>query len=347
MVAWKTPLRSLALLVVLAAPAALIGARNGPQLAQGARLIDVDAHIAEAGGFSPDSITVRTGQRSRLRFHAADVAHGVAIGPGLGLDLGDIASGATASVDLTFDHAGSYTFYCNKWCSPEHWRMRGVIQVVDDRLPPPTPVSDPVIDNLVAEGVDIDAYLAHEDHATPVQPTPALTPATPPMSAEGGAGAVQAAALVIPPELQDAQWRRTHAPADAAALLMAANPSAAADQIAGAMPSLWASNRSPDQLGNAATFFAKNCAACHGEQGNGDGFAAGSVTGSVTGSGTTPPPSLADPQRMASRRSDVLYAKIRRGGMGTGMPNFGTLLTPQETWDLVEYIWYLAYARQP
>ena len=52
---------------------------------------------------------------------------------------------------------------------------------------------------------------------------------------------------------------------------------------------------------------------------------------------------LADAQRMATRRSDVLYAKIRRGGMGTGMPNFGTLFTPEETWALVDYLWRLAF----
>lgn len=45
---------------------------------------------------------------------------------------------------------------------------------------------------------------------------------------------------------------------------------------------------------------------------------------------------------MFTMRSDVLYAKIRRGGMGTDMPNFGTLFTPEETWALVDYLWQLA-----
>jgi len=44
-------------------------------------------------------------------------------------------------------------------------------------------------------------------------------------------------------------------------------------------------------------------------------------------------------------RSDVLYAKIRRGGMGTDMPNFGTLFTPEETWALVDYLWTLTATR--
>jgi mono/diheme cytochrome c family protein len=49
---------------------------------------------------------------------------------------------------------------------------------------------------------------------------------------------------------------------------------------------------------------------------------------------------------MFERRSDVLYAKIRRGVMGTDMPNFGTLFTPEETWALVDYLWTLALAGQ-
>jgi hypothetical protein len=28
--------------------------------------------------------------------------------------------------------------------------------------------------------------------------------------------------------------------------------------------------------------------------------------------------------------------------MGTDMPNFGTLFTPDETWALVDYLWTLA-----
>ncbi len=47
---------------------------------------------------------------------------------------------------------------------------------------------------------------------------------------------------------------------------------------------------------------------------------------------------FADPGYMFTRRDDVLYAKIRRGGMGTDMPNFGTVFTPEETWALVDYL---------
>jgi hypothetical protein len=31
--------------------------------------------------------------------------------------------------------------------------------------------------------------------------------------------------------------------------------------------------------------------------------------------------------------------------MGTGMPNFGTLFSPEETWALVDHLWRLALER--
>ena len=39
----------------------------------------------------------------------------------------------------------------------------------------------------------------------------------------------------------------------------------------------------------------------------------------------------------------MLYAKIRREGMGTGTPNFGTLFSSEETWLLVDYLWLPAF----
>src|SRR5512138_2489829 len=95
------------------------------------RVIDVVAAVPEAGGFQPNAISVQAGETVTLRFRSADVTHGVAIGPALGIDLGEIEPGHVKEVTLTFDKAGTYTFYCNTWCSPNHWRMRGVVEVRD------------------------------------------------------------------------------------------------------------------------------------------------------------------------------------------------------------------------
>ena len=225
--------RRLPLLLLLFVPAVLIGLQQPPPAARGVRIVDITAAVPEAGGFQPDSVTVYAGQRVQLRFRSADTTHGVAIGPGLGFDLGDLAPGEVKVVNVTFPEAGTYTFYCNKWCSPNHWRMRGVIAVEDPRASSHVAEHDPVIDNLAAEGVDIDAYLAdssgtaHGDaaHDTSAQ-TGATLPARPLQGAaqSAPAGATRVGGLSIPAELEDAIWRQRHTPREAEALLTRANP---------------------------------------------------------------------------------------------------------------------------
>lgn len=290
---------------------------------QRAQLIDIAMSTAEQGGFTPASLSVRAGQTLRLRFHASDVAHAVAIGPGLGLDLGVITPGETKEITLTIDQPGVYTFYCNLWCSPEHWRMRGVIDVfaADGSLPPAR--NDPVIDALTAAGIDIDGVhgaqqTAHStDHADVLIRPDAAT----------------LVALEIPDFLRAPAWQRTHALLDAIDALDAANPSRTDADLAGAAAALWLDQVQDADLADAAALYAKNCAACHGATGRGDGIAASLAPA---------PPAPFTANALLEKRSDVLYAKIRRGGMGTGMPNFGTLFTPEETWALVDYLWLLA-----
>ena len=293
----------------------------------GIRTVDITASVPEAGGFQPDSIQVEAGEKVLLRFHAQDVAHGVAIGPGLGVDLGDVEPGQTKSVLLTFDEAGTFTFYCNLWCSPNHWRMRGVIAVGNRQGTQPIAERDPVIEALLAEGVDIDA--AHDAGHSSGQSVPQ------PSAARGAAVVGQ---LTIPAEVQDRMWRRTHTPREGRASLAAANPGTDEAGLADVIAYLWKSDAAPAELAAAEKLYAKNCAACHGEkEGAGDGPAAGLAP--------QPPASFSDSTRMLDRRPDVLYAKIRRGGMGTGMPNFGTLFTPEETWSLVDYLWKFSFGK--
>jgi plastocyanin len=295
------------------------------------RVIDISAAAPEAGGFQPNSIQVEAGETVTLRFASLDVAHGIAIGPGLGVDLGYVDPGQVKEVTLTFDRPGTYTFYCNSWCSPNHWRMRGVIQVGDPADPDilPTPQSDPVIAALLAEGIDIDAPQA--GHNNSLESMPDVHP-----SAERGEAL--AGELFIPPELQTGAWRRSHSPAQGLAILAAANPASGEDGLADVIAYLWLNDLSLEQRAAATTLYAKNCAACHGQSGGGDGPAA-HLTAKETAA-------FSDPARMFAARSDVLYAKIRRGGMGTDMPNFGTLLTPEETWTLVDLLWAFAFENE-
>ena len=317
----------LVLLIVVGLPVAILGYEYGlrPGLAR-TRTVDVIASVPEAGGFRPGSITVQAGETITLRFHATDVTHGVAMGPGLGVDLGPIDPGHVKDVTITFDRAGTYTFYCNTWCSPNHWRMRGVVEVNDPTGATPAPQHDPVIDALTAEGVDIDARVNHEGREGHL---PMFSLERRPSAQRG-----MALALAIPADWKALAWRRSHTPAQALELLMAANPGVSRTDAIDGVADGWVADGS--RPASSTTLYNKNCSACHGETGDGKGPMAALTA--------KQPVAFADPAFMFSMRSDVLYAKIRRGGMGTDMPNFGTVFTPEETWALVDYLWALAFS---
>jgi high-affinity iron transporter len=139
--------------------------------------------------------------------------------------------------------------------------------------------------------------------------------------------------------VNDPLWRHSHTPAQALDLLIEANPQALQANLIDLVAYLWTADTAPEMLAAAQSLYNKNCAACHGQSGGGDGPAADTTA--------EKPVAFADPAYMFEMRGDVLYAKIRRGGMGTGMPNFGTLFTPDETWALVDYLWTLPIATQP
>jgi plastocyanin len=288
------------------------------------RVIDVIAAAPERGGFQPDSIRVQRGETVTLRFHSVDVVHGIAIGAGLGVDLGAVDPGRVEEITLTFDEAGTFSFYCTTWCSPNHWRMRGLISVYDrDGSIPPSP-RDPVIDRLIEEGVDIDAGL-HDEHTEHSRRADIPQP-----SAQRGAAVVSA--LNIPDELRNRDWRMRHTPAQAVEMLAAANPDADEQILVDVAAYLWLE---VIQVTNETIYrYEQNCAACHGQFGDGDGPMAASTASELV--------VFADAGYMFTMRGDVLYAKIRRGGMGTDMPNFGTLFTSEETWALVDYLWTLS-----
>jgi len=321
--------RFVLLLNVIFIPALLVGYQAAIQPAlHGVGPIDIQAAIAESGGFKPGNIQAQVGQKITLRFNSTDLPHGIAIGPGVGVDIGPVIPGKIKEVTLTFDRPGRYTYYCNTWCSPNHWRMRGVIEVTDPAIPAPVVESDPVIAALLAEGVNIDAVHEQPTAGGHGHQDEAIT-----ISAQRGASLVNI--LTLPPEARDENWRRSHTPAQAVALLAASNPTAADADLRDVAAYLWTAETSPEALAQASVIYAKNCLACHGATGGGDGFMAAQTAAK--------PVAFADVRHMLEMRPDVLYAKIRRGGMGTDMPNWGTIFTPDETWALVDYLWTLAF----
>ena len=317
-------------LILVGLPAATLGYQYWLRPATAStRVIDIALRVPEEGGFAPGAITVRRGGPVTLRFASMDVTHGVAIGPGLGVDIGQIDPGQVKDITLTFDQPGTYTYYCNAWCSTDHWRMRGTIQVIDPANPNfiPTSQPDPVIAALIAEGVDIDAK--HEEgHGHENDPALEITR---PLSAQHGAELLDS--VTLPGEVADPLWRRSHTPAQALALLIEVNPQSLQMDLIDVTAYLWTADTVPETPAATQSLYNKNCAACHGQYGGGDGPAADTTA--------EKPAAFADPGYMFEMRGDVFYAKIRRGGMGTDMPNFGTLFTPEETWALVDYLWTL------
>jgi mono/diheme cytochrome c family protein len=110
---------------------------------------------------------------------------------------------------------------------------------------------------------------------------------------------------------------------------------------------MWKNNISSQALDNGKQLYATNCAACHGEQGGGDGIfaaelakpASGEHSGMSEGEMTQQPSDFKDAAQMLSASPALLQGKIIRGGMGTGMPYWGPIFTEEQTWDLVAFLW--------
>ncbi|OQY91170.1 MAG: hypothetical protein B6D38_00810 [Anaerolineae bacterium UTCFX1] len=112
---------------------------------------------------------------------------------------------------------------------------------------------------------------------------------------------------------------------------------------------LWQSNTTPDALANGKQLYAQNCAACHGENGAGDGVFADDLAATGEASMQTmsgaenmmmqTPVDFTDSARMLGATPALLQGKILRGGMGTGMPMWGSIFTEGQIWDLIAYLY--------
>ena len=288
----------------------------------------IHGRMAETGGWTPENLTVEVGQPLHLRLTSDDVTHGFAVGQSDQPPV-DVIPGEMTDVTLTFDKPGKYTFYCTRWCSVNHWRMRGTIEVTG-----PDTVVEPVKPPLyVTLGLDIDA-----DHHAEVVPErkPSAT-----LGAQLG--------VDIPIEYQSQDYYRSHSPVELwQDLREESHLSGLSDkEIWDLMALVWQSNTTSQALKKGQQLYKTNCAACHGETGAGDGVFAdqldqpqtGEHTGMQAGEMTTRPIDFTDPGHMLSASPAHLQGKILRGGMGTGMPYWGPIFTDEQTWALVAYLW--------
>ena len=168
-------------------------------------------------------------------------------------------------------------------------------------------------------------------------------------SSQRGASIVAQVGASLPAELADPTWRQTHSPAEAWASLVEAglNEAEAWDTVA----YLWLGEMAPARVNAAVILYKKNCAACHGETGDGQGPGAELLAEQGIGQHdgmdmTAEATILDDPNKMLGGASAIYYAKLRRGGMGTGMPSFGQVFTREETWSLVDLLWVFVFDAQ-
>lgn len=318
--------RILVLLLLIAAVG--IPALGWWQRSQG---ILLHARMAETGGWTPENLTVTVGQPLRLRLTSDDVTHGFAIGQSDQSSV-DVHPGEITEITLVFDKPGKYTFYCTRWCSVNHWRMRGVIEVTapDGIESTPEAVDPPLYVRL---GLDIDAE--HTADSLPVQMP----------SAERGAAYGQN----LPSQYLARDVYLAQAPAELWHTLRS-EPTLQQlpDQtIWDLVAWVWQKNTTPQELAEGQKLFATNCAACHGEQGQGNGVFADELaktaeddhSGSAAGEMTIRPTDFTAAEHMLAASPAHLQGKIIRGGMGTGMPYWGPIFTEEQTWALVAYLW--------
>ena len=285
----------------------------------------IHARMAEDGGWNPDVIQAEVGEPLHLKITSDDVVHGFAVGQ-MDMQSVDILPGKVTDIRLNFDKPGIYTFFCTRWCGLNHWRMRGTIEVSGSPSDP-EPVSVPL---YVTLDLDLDA-----PHEAP------LIPATQP-SAINGQPLTATNSITLSREDYLA-----HSPYDVFAELK--DTSLTEEQRWNMVAYLWQSNTTSESLANGKQLYTQNCAACHGENGAGDGVFADDLAIAGESSMQTmegamdmvmqSPVDFTDPRRMLGASPALLQGKILRGGMGTGMPMWGSIFTEEQIWDLIAYLY--------
>ncbi len=309
---------SVVLLIFVAFPAALFGYQAWRTSATDARVISLVGYLPANGGWQPETIRVNLGARVRLRISSPDVVHGFQV-PALGIAVDEILPGHVEEVEFVATRVGRFPFACTRWCSPDHWRMRGAIEVVDPANPnPPLATFAPPLYQQLK--IDLDA------------PHPARNvPAQRPSAARGALLNIAVAGDL-----------RAQSPSEVFAQLRAdtALKAYSAAQLWDAVVFAWQRAAGAETIARGARLYARDCAACHGETGRGDGTAGLNLSGMATMHPNMKkgPADFTDAAQMLGASDALLQGKIVRGGMGTGMPEWRTLYTDDEMWSVISFI---------
>jgi high-affinity iron transporter len=89
----------------------------------------------------------------------------------------------------------------------------------------------------------------------------------------------------------------------------------------------------PLDMAQGHALYIKNCSSCHGIAGAGDGPAAHTLS--------TPPPAIGVKSSTPELTPTLAYNVISVGVRGTAMPGFASSLTPQQRWNIINYVYSL------
>ncbi|MBX2999007.1 MAG: c-type cytochrome [Caldilineaceae bacterium] len=285
------------------------------------------AYLPINGGWvNAEPLRVESGQPVRLHLSAVEGAHALHIAH-TDITSAIISPGSPQVLEFNAPAPGRYVLACTLWCGLDHWRMRTVLEVIDPTDPhaPLQYVQDEPRYTLPMEQLMID------------DPHPAdVWPEGPAHAADGEVlwgvltGDADPAAI-----LDEAGWP-LRSPSEVYQLLERGDLLADADTISAQdrwalLAFLWEMKIGEDALARGESIYTQECASCHGVDGSGNGFE------SARSPAIEPDLRLAPSAAGASPAQ--YYAKIARGGMGTGMPNWGTFLSETELWAVTGYLY--------
>jgi mono/diheme cytochrome c family protein/plastocyanin len=293
----------------------------------------IHVRIAEDGGFMPDSIKAHVGEPLRLRLISDDVEHTFALGQSPVRPV-TFKPGEPVNITLSFDKPGTYTFYTTTPSSLNFWRMRGVIEVSGDGEAQAADI--PLYVHL---GLELDKEHESDEEHVELANQP---------SAERGAVFVNQ----IPATMLTSDYYVLHSPMETfdelrgEPALQTLSDLVVWDVVA----YVWAQHTTSAALIAGEKLYQVNCAACHGENGAGDGQFADEMKAIAEKNndehGIQAPTDFTDAEHLLEAKPAILQGLLLRGGMGTGMPMWGTIFTDEETWDLVAFLYSFQFKYQ-
>lgn len=98
------------------------------EMVEGVRVVGIVARQYE---FEPSTITVRQGEKIRLKVTSEDVTHGIDI-EGYNIDR-VLKPNKTEVIEFTADKPGRHHFHCSVYCGKGHEDMHGELVVLERR----------------------------------------------------------------------------------------------------------------------------------------------------------------------------------------------------------------------